>query len=83
VAGTNLAGGRRTVVALRAVGLEGERRFTTYHRVLNRGVRSALVLSFRRVTGRPPGRQSQIRELPSIDYAMPTTGREVTVKRGI
>jgi DDE superfamily endonuclease len=46
VAGTILASGRRTVAAaLRAVGLGEERRFTTYHRVLNRGVWSALVLS--------------------------------------
>jgi hypothetical protein len=45
VAGTILANGRRTVAAaLRAVGLGAERRFTTYHRVLNRGVWSALVL---------------------------------------
>jgi hypothetical protein len=45
-AGTLLASGRRTVTAaLRAVGLAEERRFTTYHRVLNRGVWSALVLS--------------------------------------
>ena len=35
---------RRTVAAaLRAVGLGDERRFTTYHRVLNRSVWSALV----------------------------------------
>ena len=46
VSGTILASGRRTVTAaLRAVGLGEERRFTTYHRVLNRGVWSALVLS--------------------------------------
>src|SRR3954462_1154486 len=46
VAGTILASGRRTVVAaLRAVGLGEERRFTTYHWVLNRGIWSALVLS--------------------------------------
>src|SRR5436190_19577340 len=46
VSGTILASGRRTVAAaLRAVGLGEERRFTTYHRVLNRGVWSALVLS--------------------------------------
>src|SRR5215211_6874860 len=46
VSGTLLAGGRRTVAAaLRAVGLGDERRFTTYHRVLNRDVWSALVLS--------------------------------------
>jgi hypothetical protein len=46
VSGTILASGRRTVVAaLRAVGLSEERRFTTYHRVLNRGIWSALVLS--------------------------------------
>ena len=46
VSGTILASGRRTVTAaLRAVGLGDERRFTTYHRVLNRGVWSALVLS--------------------------------------
>jgi DDE superfamily endonuclease len=46
VAGTLLASGRRTVTAaLRAVGLAEERRFTTYHRVLNRGVWSAFVLS--------------------------------------
>jgi hypothetical protein len=46
VSGTILASGRRTVaVGLRAVGLGEERRFTTYHRVLNRGVWSALVLS--------------------------------------
>jgi hypothetical protein len=45
VAGTLLASGRRTVTAaLRAVGLAEERRFTTYHRVLNRGVWSALLL---------------------------------------
>src|SRR6476659_7184151 len=45
VSGTLLASGRRTVTAaLRAVGLEEERRFTTYHRVLNRGVWSALLL---------------------------------------
>ena len=44
--GTILASGRRTVAAtLRAVGLGEERRFTTYHRVLNRDVWSALVLS--------------------------------------
>lgn len=37
VYGTILAPGRRTVTAaLRAVGLQDERRFTTYHRVLNR-----------------------------------------------
>jgi hypothetical protein len=46
VSGTILANGRRTVAsALRAVGLSEERRFTTYHRVLNRDVWSALVLS--------------------------------------
>src|SRR6188768_412086 len=46
VAGTILASGRRRVAAaLRAVGLGDERRFTTYHRVLNRGVWSALMLS--------------------------------------
>src|SRR6187551_854040 len=46
VAGTILASGRRSLAAaLRAVGLGEERRFTTYHRVLNRGVWSALVLS--------------------------------------
>src|SRR5262245_8304531 len=46
VAGTLLASGRRTVAAaLRAVGLAEERRFTTYHRVLNRGGWSALVRS--------------------------------------
>src|SRR6185369_17174589 len=46
VSGTILASGRRTVAAaLRAMGLGDERRFTTYHRVLNRGVWSALVLS--------------------------------------
>ena len=46
VAGTLLASGRRTVAAaLRAVGLAEERRFTTYHRVLNRGAWSALLLS--------------------------------------
>src|SRR6476659_9478635 len=46
VSGTLLASGRRTVAAaLRAVGLGEERRFTTYHRVLNRGVWSALVPS--------------------------------------
>src|SRR3954469_11663327 len=46
VAGTILASGRRPVAAApRAVGLGEERRFTTYHRVLNRDVRSALVLS--------------------------------------
>ena len=46
VSGTILASGRRTVAsALRAVGLGDERRFTTYHRVLNRDVWSALVLS--------------------------------------
>src|SRR6185295_4546624 len=46
VSGTILASGSRTVAAaLRAVGRGEERRFTTYHRVLNRGVWSALVLS--------------------------------------
>ena len=46
VSGTILASGRRTVAAaLRAVGLGDERRFTTYHRVLNRGTWSALLLS--------------------------------------
>src|ERR671917_252321 len=46
VSGTLLASGRRTVAAaLRAVGLGEERRFTTYHRVLNRGAWSALALS--------------------------------------
>src|SRR5215471_5309675 len=46
VAGTILTNGRRTVAAaLCAVGLGEERRFTTYHRVLNRGVWSALLLS--------------------------------------
>lgn len=46
VSGTILASGRRTVAAaLRAVGLGDERRFTTYHRVLNRDAWSAPVLS--------------------------------------
>ena len=46
VAGTLLASGRRTVAAaLRAAGLKGERRFSRYHRVLNRGVWSPLLLS--------------------------------------
>src|SRR4051812_48194692 len=46
VAGTLLASGRRTVAAaLRAVGLGDERRFTRYHRVVNRGVWSSLLLS--------------------------------------
>jgi hypothetical protein len=46
VSGTILASGRRTVAsALRAVGLSEERRFTPYHRVLNRDVWSALMLS--------------------------------------
>src|SRR5215207_3993004 len=46
VSGTILASGRRTVAAaLRAVGLGDESRFTTYHRVLNRGIWSALVVS--------------------------------------
>src|SRR5918993_2991762 len=46
VSGTILASGWRTVAAaLRAVGLGDERRFTTYHRVLNRDVWSAPVLS--------------------------------------
>jgi hypothetical protein len=46
LSGTLLASGRRTVAAaLRAVGLGEERRFTTYHWVLNRGVWSALRLS--------------------------------------
>src|SRR5688500_12436971 len=46
VSGTFLASGRRTVAAaLGAAGLGEERRFTTYHRVLNHGVWSALVLS--------------------------------------
>jgi DDE superfamily endonuclease len=44
--GTILAPGRRTVTAaLRALGLRGERRFTTYHRVLNRAAWSPLTLS--------------------------------------
>src|SRR5262245_955323 len=44
--GAILAPGRRTVAAaLRAVGLREERRFTTYHRVLNRAVWSPLTLS--------------------------------------
>ena len=39
LAGTILAPGRRTVAsALRAVGLQEERRFCRYHRVLNRAV---------------------------------------------
>jgi hypothetical protein len=46
VAGTLLAGGRRTVAAaLRAVGLVQERRSTRSHRGLNRGAWSPLVLS--------------------------------------
>src|SRR3954451_7492293 len=46
VSGMILASGRRTVAAaLRAVGLGDEHRFTTYHRVLNRDVWSALALS--------------------------------------
>src|SRR4026209_860373 len=45
VSGTILASGRRTVAsALRAVGLGEERRFTTYHRVLNRDAWSPLGL---------------------------------------
>lgn len=43
--GTILACGPRTVAAaLRALGLAGERRFTTYHRVLNRAEWSALAV---------------------------------------
>jgi hypothetical protein len=46
VTGTLLTSGRRTVTAaLRAVGLGGERHFTTYHRVLTRAVWSPLCLS--------------------------------------
>src|SRR3954451_4454561 len=46
VSGTILASGRRTVAAaLGAVGLGEERRFTTYHRVLNRDVWATLALS--------------------------------------
>lgn len=46
VYGTILACGPRTVAAaLRALGLAGERRFTTYHRVLNRAEWSALATS--------------------------------------
>src|SRR5215216_6345973 len=42
VAGTVLAPGKRTVAsALRAVGLQEERRFCRYHRVLNRAVWSS------------------------------------------
>ncbi len=44
--GAILAPGRRTVAAaLRAVGLDDERHFTTYHRVLNRATWSPLALS--------------------------------------
>ena len=44
--GALLAPGRRTVAAaLRAVGLHQERRFTTYHRVLNRAAWSPLLVS--------------------------------------
>jgi len=44
--GAILAPGRRTVAAaLRAVGLNDERHFTTYHRVLNRAAWSPLALS--------------------------------------
>ena len=46
VCGAILAPGRRTVAAaLRAVGLGDERRFTSYHRVLNRAAWSPLALS--------------------------------------
>ena len=46
VMGTILAPGRRTVAAaLRAVGLDQEKHFTNYHRVLNRDTWSPLVLS--------------------------------------
>jgi hypothetical protein len=46
VYGAILAPGRRTVAAaLRAVGPRDERRFTTYHRVLNRAAWSPLALS--------------------------------------
>ncbi len=46
VTGALLTSGRRTVAAaLRAVGLGGERHFTTYHRVLNRTIWSPLRLS--------------------------------------
>jgi hypothetical protein len=42
LAGTILAPGKRTVAsALRAAGLEEERRFCRYHRVLNRAVWSS------------------------------------------
>ncbi len=44
--GAILAPGRRTVIAaLRAVGLNDERHFTTYHRVLNRATWSPLARS--------------------------------------
>jgi hypothetical protein len=46
LAGTLLASGRRTVTAaLRAVGLQDDQHFTTYHRVLNRAIWSPLALS--------------------------------------
>ena len=46
VCGAIRAPGRRTVAAaLRAVGLDDERHFTTYHRVLNRAAWSPLALS--------------------------------------
>ena len=46
VAGTILAPGRRTVTAaLRAMGLDHDRRFERYHRVLNRARWSSLAVS--------------------------------------
>src|SRR3712207_11392 len=46
LAGVLLAPGRRTVAAaLLVLGLREERRFTTYHRVLNRATWSPLLLS--------------------------------------
>lgn len=43
--GAILAPGRRTVAALRAIGRNDERHFTTYHRVLNRAAWSPLARS--------------------------------------
>src|SRR5262245_49086922 len=46
VSGTLLASGRRTgAAALRAVGLEDERHFSRFHRVLSRGAWSPVLLS--------------------------------------
>ena len=77
--GAVLAPGKRTVTSLlRIVGLGRERRFTNYHRVLNRAAWDVLAGPARLLTGTRVGRQSvPVRLSPRRSVPLATAAVEI------